>query len=87
MSSRLHPATCPCPVRSIVDPSADTAIVEVIGCAAPLCVVRGPCSLKGLLDEANEAFYDALDRNTLADAAASLTGAAIVRLHRRSRSA
>jgi len=49
--------------------------------------VRGPCSLKGLLDEANEAFYDALDRNTLADAAASLTGAAIVRLHRRSRSA
>ena len=57
---------------------------EVIACADPPCVLRGRCSLKGLLEEANDAFYAALDRHTLADALASPTAEAIVRLHRRS---
>lgn len=56
---------------------------EVIECADPPCVLRGRCSLKGLLDEANDAFYAALDRHTLADALASPTAETIVRLHRR----
>ena len=56
---------------------------EVIACADPPCVLRGRCSLKGLLEEANDAFYAALDRHTLADALASPTAEAIVRLHRR----
>lgn len=56
---------------------------EVIECADPPCVLRGRCSLKGLLDEANDAFYAALDRHTLADALAAPTAEAIVRLHRR----
>lgn len=56
---------------------------EGIDCATPPCALRGRCSLKGLLDEAFEAFYDALDRYTLADAVAAPTHAAIVRLLRR----
>lgn len=56
---------------------------EVIECADPPCVLRGRCSLKGLLDEANDAFYAALDRHTLADALAAPTAETIVRLHRR----
>jgi len=60
---------------------------EVIDCAQPPCVLRGRCALKGLLDEANEAFYDALDQHTLADAVASPTAEAIVRLHRQALSA
>lgn len=60
---------------------------EVIDCAQPPCVLRGRCALKGLLDEANEAFYDALDQHTLADAVASPTAEAIVRLHRQAQSA
>ena len=59
---------------------------EVIDCAQPPCVLRGRCALKGLLDEANEAFYDALDQHTLADAVASPTAEAIVRLHRQAQS-
>lgn len=56
---------------------------DVIECADPPCVLRGRCSLKGLLDEANDAFYAALDRHTLADALATPTAETIVRLHRR----
>lgn len=58
---------------------------ELIDCAEPPCVLRGRCALKGLLDEATQAFYDALDRHSLADAVASPTGPLIVRLHRQAR--
>lgn len=55
---------------------------DVIDCADPPCKLRGRCQLKGVLDQALDAFFKVLDRHTLADAVASPTGEAIVTLHR-----
>jgi len=55
---------------------------ELIDCAEPPCALQGRCVLKGLLNEAHQAFFAALDRYTLADAVASPTQEAIVQLHR-----
>lgn len=55
---------------------------ELIDCAEPPCGLRGRCLLKGVLDEALEAFYEALNGHTLADVVGSPTREAIVRLHR-----
>lgn len=54
----------------------------LIDCAEPPCVLRGSCTLKGLLDQAEDAFYAELDRHTLADAMRGGTGEVVVRLHR-----
>lgn len=54
----------------------------LIDCAEPPCVLRGACALKGLLDQAEDAFYAELDRHTLADAMRGGTGEVVVRLHR-----
>jgi len=56
--------------------------VELIDCSAPPCVLRGQCTLKGLLSQGEEAFYSSLDKYTLADALKGKTHEAIVRLHR-----
>ncbi|KDB50240.1 hypothetical protein X805_41710 [Sphaerotilus natans subsp. natans DSM 6575] len=45
-------------------------------------MLRGACTLKGLLDQAEDAFYAELDRHTLADAMGGGTGEVVVRLHR-----
>lgn len=55
---------------------------EIIDCAASPCALRGRCTLKSLLDEANEAFYAALDRYSLADTLASPTRELIARLQK-----
>ena len=55
---------------------------ELIDCAEPPCALRGQCSLKGLLHNAQEVFYQALNQHTLADAVASPTREAIIQLHR-----
>lgn len=55
---------------------------DLIDCAEPPCGLRGNCQLKGLLDQALDAFYTTLDRYTLADAVASPTGEAIIAMHR-----
>ncbi|MFT3859592.1 MAG: Rrf2 family transcriptional regulator [Aquabacterium sp.] len=55
---------------------------ELIDCAEPPCGLRGRCLLKGVLDEALDAFYETLNRHTLADVVGSPTREAIVRLHR-----
>lgn len=55
---------------------------DLIDCAEPPCGLRGNCQLKGLLDQALDAFYGALDQHTLADAVASPTSEAIITLHR-----
>jgi len=57
-------------------------ITEVIDCAEPPCALRGRCQLKSMMDQALDAFFEVLDRYTLADAVASPTGEAIVTLHR-----
>jgi Rrf2 family nitric oxide-sensitive transcriptional repressor len=55
---------------------------ELIDCAQPPCVLRGHCSLKGLLAQAEEAFYTDLNRHTLADTLGERTVATLTRLHR-----
>ncbi len=57
-------------------------VTEVIDCADPPCALRGQCQLKSMMDQALAAFFEVLDRYTLADAVASPTGEAIVTLHR-----
>jgi Rrf2 family nitric oxide-sensitive transcriptional repressor len=55
-------------------------------CFAPQggsCVLDSVCRLKGLLGEAVGAFYDVLDRHTLADLAAEPENLAVVRLRSR----
>lgn len=56
--------------------------VELIDCSTPPCVLRGQCTLKGLLSQGEEAFYSSLDKYSLADALQGKTHEAIVRLHR-----
>ena len=45
---------------------ADTALVECFGPGGG-CVITGPCRLKGVLNEALNAFLDVLDGHTLDD--------------------
>lgn len=55
---------------------------DLIDCATPPCVLRNGCRLKATLDGALEAFYQALDRTTLADVVSAPTGETIIRMHR-----
>ena len=55
----------------------------LIDCAQPPCALKGACAFKGLLDEAQAAFYQALDRHTLADAVSPPTNQVIIRMMRR----
>ena len=43
------------------------ANLEVIDCSKPPCPLHGNCQLKGLLDEAQEAFLAVLNKHTLAE--------------------
>jgi len=54
---------------------------DLIDCAEPPCALRGRCALKRLFSQAENAFFDALDQHTLADAVAGPTFEAVVRLH------
>jgi len=54
----------------------------IIDCADPPCALKGNCHLKRALDEAEEAFYRALDGVTLADVSGSRTAESIISLHR-----
>ena len=54
----------------------------LIDCAQPPCVLKGACAFKGILDEAQAAFYQALERHTLADAVTHPTDQVIVRMMR-----
>lgn len=58
---------------------------DLIDCAEPPCALRGGCQLKSALDVGLTAFFEALNRFTLASAVATPTGEAIVRLHRQPR--
>jgi Rrf2 family transcriptional regulator, nitric oxide-sensitive transcriptional repressor len=55
---------------------------DLIDCTQPPCALKGRCSLKGLLNDARDAFYAHLDQYTLADAVAGPTDRALLRLHR-----
>lgn len=43
------------------------ASMEIIDCSKPLCPLTGYCELKGILNEAQQAFLSTLDKYTLAD--------------------
>ncbi|HDP88473.1 MAG TPA: Rrf2 family transcriptional regulator [Thioalkalivibrio sp.] len=47
------------------------ATLDVINCAEPACPVAPACRLKGVLNEARDAFLTVLDRYTLADLVAN----------------
>ena len=55
---------------------------SLVDCDDPPCVLRHGCSLKGVLDDALEAFYQALDRHTLADLYKQRTRSTLIALHR-----
>lgn len=55
-------------------------VTQMIDCADPPCALAGRCQLKGMLDQAQQAFFAHLNQYTLADMVASPTGEAIVRL-------
>ncbi|RKG32928.1 Rrf2 family transcriptional regulator [Acinetobacter guerrae] len=44
---------------------------QIVECNTPPCVLRAHCGLKGILDQALESFYLALDQYTLADVLAA----------------
>jgi Rrf2 family nitric oxide-sensitive transcriptional repressor len=56
---------------------------ELVDCAHPPCVLRGHCLLKNALDEGMRAFYETLNRYTLADLAKHRTGKLLVQLQRK----
>jgi len=56
---------------------------SVIDCSDPPCALNGNCRLKRALDQAEEAFYQALDGITLAEVSGnSRTAESIISLHR-----
>lgn len=56
-------------------------VQALIDCAQPPCTLRGACRLKGALDDAQQAFFAALDAYTLADVVAGTSAAGLARLH------
>ena len=53
-----------------------TGLVECMRAKGPSCAIEGACGLIGILNEANGAFFDTLDRYSLADATANKRGIA-----------
>ena len=55
----------------------DQALVECFRADSGLCAIDRGCRLRGMLREARDAFYDSLDRHTIADCAAGRWYAAL----------
>lgn len=41
--------------------------IEVVNCIQPSCPLTNNCDLKGILDDAQQAFFSSLEKHTLAD--------------------
>lgn len=54
----------------------------IIDCTDPPCALHGNCRLKRALDDAEDAFYQALDGITLGEVSGSRTAESIISLHR-----
>jgi Rrf2 family transcriptional regulator, nitric oxide-sensitive transcriptional repressor len=54
-------------VGELVRGTEEMALVECFDKATSRCAIQGSCRLRGLLDQALEAFFAELDRHTLAD--------------------
>jgi Rrf2 family nitric oxide-sensitive transcriptional repressor len=55
---------------------------ELVDCEGTDCVLKMDCQLRGMLRAGMKAFYDAMDRFTLAHATAGNTGEQVMRMHR-----
>lgn len=55
---------------------------ELADCSGQSCRLSPDCILRGALAEGLRAFYDAMDRYTLADVTKGSTGQQVVRMHR-----
>jgi Rrf2 family transcriptional regulator, nitric oxide-sensitive transcriptional repressor len=55
---------------------------ELVDCEGTDCALKMDCQLRGMLRAGMRAFYEAMDRYTLAHATAGNTGEHVVRMHR-----
>jgi Rrf2 family transcriptional regulator, nitric oxide-sensitive transcriptional repressor len=55
---------------------------ELVDCEGTDCALKLDCQLRGMLRAGMRAFYEAMDRYTLAHATAGNTGEQVVRMHR-----
>lgn len=55
---------------------------ELIDCEGSNCALKMDCQLRGMLRAGMHAFYEAMDRYTLADVTSGGTGEQVVRMHR-----
>ena len=55
---------------------------ELVDCDGTDCALKMDCQLRGMLRTGMRAFYEAMDRYTLAHATAGNTGEQVVRMHR-----
>jgi Rrf2 family nitric oxide-sensitive transcriptional repressor len=55
---------------------------ELVDCDGTDCALKMDCQLRGMLRAGMRAFYEAMDRYTLAHATAGNTGEQVVRMHR-----
>jgi Rrf2 family nitric oxide-sensitive transcriptional repressor len=55
---------------------------ELVDCEGTDCALKLDCQLRGMLRAGMRAFYEAMDRYTLAHATAGGTGEQVVRMHR-----
>jgi Rrf2 family transcriptional regulator, nitric oxide-sensitive transcriptional repressor len=55
---------------------------ELVDCEGTNCALQLDCQLRGMLRAGMRAFYEAMDRYTLAQATAGGTGEQVVRMHR-----
>jgi Rrf2 family nitric oxide-sensitive transcriptional repressor len=55
---------------------------ELVVCEGTNCALRMDCQLRGMLRAGMRAFYDAMDRYTLAQTTQGGTGEQVVRMHR-----
>jgi Rrf2 family nitric oxide-sensitive transcriptional repressor len=55
---------------------------ELVDCEGTDCALKLDCQLRGMLRAGMRAFYEAMDRYTLAHATAGTTGEQVVRMHR-----
>ncbi len=56
--------------------------LEIINCSAPMCIILPDCRLKGVLNDARDAFMATLDRVTLAELVVKKEKALAMRLIR-----
>lgn len=66
---RLHREPDTIRLGTVVQDMENT--LELIDCETPACPLEGLCRLKGMLNEASQAFIDVLNRHTLAEVIAS----------------